>query len=180
MPDSLDAYHLWLGIPPSEQPPDAYRLLGLSLFESNREVIRIAADRQTSHLRTFQLGKYAELSQKLLNEVASARIILLNPEKKVVYDRKLADSLGMESVEMDQGRPPMTGRLLEPLDSLFDDPLADQTAIQGETILSPLARNPWLRWWRAIRPAVWPTIVFALMATAMYMIFLVIKKAVGG
>lgn len=179
MPDSLDAYHLWLGVPPCEQPPDAYRLLGLSLFESNLEVIRIATDRQTSHLRMFQLGQYAMLSQKLLNEVASARIMLLDSERKATYDRQLADSLGMESVQIEPGRAPMAGRpIIEPLDSLFEDPLADETAIEGDAILSPLARKPWIRWWRAIRPAIWPIIVFSLVATAVYMIFLVIQRAI--
>ena len=35
----LDPYYLWLGIPPSEQPPNHYRLLGVSAFESNEQVI---------------------------------------------------------------------------------------------------------------------------------------------
>lgn len=31
----FDPYEQWLGIPPSEQPPDHYRFLGLSLFEAD-------------------------------------------------------------------------------------------------------------------------------------------------
>ncbi|MGD9126456.1 MAG: hypothetical protein PVH19_03675 [Planctomycetia bacterium] len=173
----LDAYHLWLGIPPSEQPPDAYRLLGLSLFESNPEVIRIAADRQTTHLRMFQLGEHATLSQKLLNEVATARVTLLNPEKKAVYDRQLADSLGMENVKPGQ-RVPIGGHPVEPLDSLFDDPLADETAVKGDVILSRRALKRWVRWRRTIGPFIWPVIMVLLMGTAIYMTFLVIQKAV--
>lgn len=178
MPNSLDTYHLWLGIPPNEQPPDAYRLLGLSLFESNPEVIRIAADRQTTHLRMFQLGERAELSQKLLNEVATARITLLNPEKKAIHDRQLADSLGMENVGTGEVRAPIAGHPVEPLDSLFEDPLANETAVKGDVILARPALKRWVRWWRALRPLIWPTIMVALIGTAIYMTFIVIRNAV--
>ena len=35
----FNAYHQWLAIPPNEQPPDYYRLLGVSTFEADpREV----------------------------------------------------------------------------------------------------------------------------------------------
>ncbi len=93
MSDSLDAYHKWLGIPPSEQPPNAYRLLGLRPFEPNAEVIQNAVDRQTIHLRTFQLGEHAAASQRLLNEVAAARLTLLDPDKKAQYDQQLSAEL---------------------------------------------------------------------------------------
>ena len=43
---AFDPYYTWLGIPPAQQPPDLYRLLGLQLFEPNRQVIENAADRQ--------------------------------------------------------------------------------------------------------------------------------------
>ena len=33
-PETFDAYHEWLGIPPKDQPPNHYRLLGIELFES--------------------------------------------------------------------------------------------------------------------------------------------------
>ncbi|MBN1912469.1 MAG: hypothetical protein JW818_22295 [Pirellulales bacterium] len=94
MSDMLDPYYQWLGIPPEEQPPNAYRLLGIRLGEDNTEVIRTAAERQMAHLRTFQLGEHSELSQRLLNEVASARAILLDPRKRAEVDRKLATRPG--------------------------------------------------------------------------------------
>ena len=31
----FNAYHKWLGIPPEEQPPNHYRLLGIALFEKD-------------------------------------------------------------------------------------------------------------------------------------------------
>ena len=37
MPAHFDPYHQWLSIPPKDQPPDHYRLLGLARFEANVE-----------------------------------------------------------------------------------------------------------------------------------------------
>ncbi len=86
---SFDPYHIWLGIPPDEQPPNHYRLLGLRDFEADPEVIENAADSRMSHVRTFQSGRYAHQSQKLLNELAGARVILLSPAKREAYDKEL-------------------------------------------------------------------------------------------
>ena len=85
----FDPYHVWLGIPAQEQPAHHYRLLGIALFEGQADVIATAADRQMGHLRTFQSGKHSPLSQRLLNEVATAKICLLNPAKKTAYDEQL-------------------------------------------------------------------------------------------
>ena len=88
----FDPYYQWLGIPPAESAgggPNYYRLLGLSLLEENADAISNAADRVMSHLRTFQTGKNAALSQKLLGEVAQAHICLLDPQKKAAYDSTL-------------------------------------------------------------------------------------------
>ncbi|MCR4412043.1 MAG: hypothetical protein NUV77_06405 [Thermoguttaceae bacterium] len=52
-------------------------------------MIASAADRQMAHLRTFQAGPQAEACQRLLNEVARARLCLLDPEKKAAYDAEL-------------------------------------------------------------------------------------------
>ncbi|MCH8045275.1 MAG: trypsin-like peptidase domain-containing protein [Planctomycetes bacterium] len=89
MSEAFDPYHCWLGIPPENQPPDHYRLLGIEQFESDEPVIGAAADRQMQHVRSFQLGPRAALSQQLLNEIAAARVCLLNVEKKARYDQSL-------------------------------------------------------------------------------------------
>jgi len=70
MSDSFDPYYTWLGIPPEDQPPSHYRLLGIKPLEENPDVIENAADQRMAHLRTFQAGRHSDLSQKLLNEVA--------------------------------------------------------------------------------------------------------------
>lgn len=89
MSGEFDPYYTWLAIPPEEQPPDHYRLLGLRPFEENPEVIQNAADRQMAHLRNFQSGVHAESSQRLLNEISRARVCLLNPHRKTSYDQHL-------------------------------------------------------------------------------------------
>ena len=36
MSETFDPYHAWLGIPPEQQPPNHYQLLGLQVFEPDR------------------------------------------------------------------------------------------------------------------------------------------------
>ena len=86
---TFDPYHQWLGIRDPARPPNHYRLLGIELFEANPDVIITAADRQMAHLRTFQHGQDSDVSQQLLNEVAAAKVCLLNAEKKAAYDERL-------------------------------------------------------------------------------------------
>ena len=93
MAKAFDPYHAWLGIRPDEQPPHHYRLLGLGAFEDSAEAIEHAADQRMAHLRSFQTGKRAELSQRLLNEVAAARVCLLSAQKKASYDEQLRGRL---------------------------------------------------------------------------------------
>jgi WD40 repeat protein len=89
MSDSFDPYYTWLGIPPDEQPPNHYRLLGVRDFEDHADVIANAADRQMTHVRTFQSGKNSKHSQQILNELAKAKVCLLSPDKKQHYDEVL-------------------------------------------------------------------------------------------
>jgi pSer/pThr/pTyr-binding forkhead associated (FHA) protein len=87
--DDYDALHLWLGIPPEEQPPSHYRLLGIRDFESNLEVIRNAADRQTVAVKRLGVNAFQEIGQDLLNQITDAKLCLLKPDRKEVYDRDL-------------------------------------------------------------------------------------------
>jgi len=93
MPEEFDPLYKWLGIPPDEQPPHCYRLLGLRAFEDNPDAIESAADRVMAYLRTFQTGPNVQVAQEVLNQVAAAKTWLLNPEKKVQYDAWLRERL---------------------------------------------------------------------------------------
>lgn len=96
-PASFDPYYKWLGIPPEEQPPNHYRLLGIPLFESDLDVIENAAHRQMVYVRTFQTGRNADLSQKLLNELAAAKVCLMSRSKRAAYDESLRRQMRGES-----------------------------------------------------------------------------------
>jgi S1-C subfamily serine protease len=85
----FDPYHKWLGIPKEKQPPTYYQLLGLHPGEEDAEVIREAALRQSKHVRGYKLGLHAKLCSELLNEIAEAEAVLLNPAKRAAYDAQL-------------------------------------------------------------------------------------------
>ena len=93
MSKDFDPLHRWLGIPPEEQPPNHYRLLGLKAFESNADVIESAADQRMAYVRQSATGKHAALSQEVLNALASARVCLLNADDKAAYDKTLRAKL---------------------------------------------------------------------------------------
>lgn len=88
----FDPYYRWLAIPPAEQPPTLYRLLGLTPFESDPSVIEEAADRQMAHVKTHHGGQFSAESQRLLNELAQAKLVLLDPARRAKYDALLAQS----------------------------------------------------------------------------------------
>ncbi len=107
----FDPYYKWLGIRPDERPLHYYRLLGLTDFESDRDVIKNAADQLMAHVRTFQTGKHSAKSQEVLNQLAQARLNLLNGEKKARYDQQLRNELAPA-----QSPPPMADYVAPPSD----------------------------------------------------------------
>lgn len=105
-----DTYHLFLGIPPEEQPPDHYRLLGLSRFEANASVIDTATSRVATYLHEISTGPDREEIQELLNEVAGARRVLLDRKKRAAYDSVLFkdDSSEPEPTQSEPTPPVLT------------------------------------------------------------------------
>lgn len=93
----FDPYYFYLGIPPKEQPPDYYRLLGIERLEADLSIIEMAADRQMSHLRHYESGDHVDEIAKLLSEVSRARLCLLNLEQKAVYDQTLSSPIRVNS-----------------------------------------------------------------------------------
>jgi hypothetical protein len=116
---SFDAYHKWLGIRPEEQPANHYRLLGINLFEGDADAIASAADQRMAHVRSFQTGKHTAFSQRILNELASARVCLLNPEKKAAYDQTLRAQLTPSPPNPPATQPMKPPTVVEP-SSLLD------------------------------------------------------------
>ncbi len=163
MSDAFDPYYKWLGIPPSAQPPDHYRLLGLQLFEENADVIDSGAERQMVFLRNYQIGKHSQFSQKLLNEIAAARICLLNPAKKAAYDAKLRSNLSTV--------PPAAAAVAvlptpAPVNLAPSGVVSSPTAAEPEQKPSPPARicstSPRMRMWLALGIGVGAVLVAGL------------------
>jgi len=74
MATAFDPLHKWLDIPPAQQPPNVYQLLGIQAMEADLDVISNAADQRMTHLRTFAQGPNALQASNLLNQVAAARL----------------------------------------------------------------------------------------------------------
>ncbi len=67
---TFDPYHKWLGIPAAEQPVNHYRLLGLTLFESDPDVIDAATDQRVAFLRQCVTGWRCSVGGKCVEQMA--------------------------------------------------------------------------------------------------------------
>jgi hypothetical protein len=79
-------------IPPGPRPPNHYVLLGLPPFSSSVPQIEEAASRQLERLDRYALHPEVstrESCQRMMNEVAKARVILVSAEKRRAYDDEL-------------------------------------------------------------------------------------------
>src|SRR5438105_9499728 len=103
----FDPYHKWLGIPADQRPPSYYQLLAISPREADLDVIEEAAIRQTAHVRTYQVGPYAAECTRLLNEIAQARTVLLDPGKRKEYDARLGKTGSEDRVVAGAPKPPV-------------------------------------------------------------------------
>src|SRR4051812_44970794 len=92
MPENrFNAYTQWLGIPPQEQPPTHYRLLGIKPLEADAAAIDAAARKVAELIKSKAVEPYVGAAKKLLIEVAAARTCLLDSDTKTEYDQSLQD-----------------------------------------------------------------------------------------
>lgn len=89
--EAFDPYQQWLAIPPRDRPPNHYELLGLVDFESDPRVIDTAADHQVERVTDRAVERHQPTAQRVLDELAEARAVLLDPDDKAEYDRKLRE-----------------------------------------------------------------------------------------
>lgn len=85
--------HQWLGIPLIAQPPNHYRLLAISPFERNPNVIEIAARGRILALSLNHTDDNSKIYHQILMQIKTARLCLLNPTLKATYDQALRLSL---------------------------------------------------------------------------------------
>ncbi|HVW37738.1 MAG TPA: hypothetical protein VHB99_10555, partial [Pirellulales bacterium] len=89
MSRDFDALYEWLGIPPEDQPPDHYRLLGLRAFEADAAAIAEAARRQIAQVEKLG-GERPAHARAVIERLRAAERSLKTPETKAAYDRSLS------------------------------------------------------------------------------------------
>ncbi len=159
MTEPFDPYRKWLGIPAQDRPPHHYRLLGIEPFESDQEVICNAADARMAQIKTFQTGRHSDHSQRLLNELAAAKVCLLNPAKKAEYDRGLRE-------KREEGR------------ERREEPVEDEIA---PVVVVSTKPSDYLARARRKRQPTWlmPSIVFGVMVLLAVVLALVFQETVA-
>lgn len=84
--DGFDPYTAWLHIESPDRPPNAYQLLGVRELESNRSVIRTAAERCRSELERHRASADERLWQRVAAEIDTAEQVLSQHERKAILD----------------------------------------------------------------------------------------------
>jgi hypothetical protein len=133
----FDPYRKWLGIPEDQRPPTHYQLLGITPDEQDIEVIEAAMLRQSSFVRNFQSGQYAEEAARVLNEIAAARLCLVDPRKRAKYDAELRPSTPEKPVSPSPARHPEP---VNPPTSTVPAPPA-RANIDLDQLMAPLPRR---------------------------------------
>ena len=149
--EMFDPYWEWLEIPPEDQPPNFYRLLGLDDFEDDLAAIDAAAKKTTAYLHPMAAGPNRESVQQLLSEVAKARRTLLGSDAKQAYDDSLQMRDAPQPGESVPEPPPLFippvehGGLEKPPPVASDS--ADEAGNQPAPV-RPLRRKSLLNDWR--------------------------------
>ena len=111
-----DPYTRYLDLPAGPRPPHLYQLLQLELFCGEPERIRHAARKQFRRIKPFEDHPdrdMREAIQDIMTQIATARVVLCDPEQKQEHDRTLAAELG---VDLDEH---LADRLAVPLPECF-------------------------------------------------------------
>lgn len=138
MNSPIDPYYLWLGIPPGVQPPHHYRLLGLSTFERDLDVIENASQLRTHFLNRQIHGPHGDLARRVLKEIVHATDVLMDPSRRAAYDqqiRKQAERQGRPVDDFDQPAQAEARPILPPH-------LAQQAAATGQPEGAPPTLPP--------------------------------------
>lgn len=144
---ALDLYSEWLDVPPGPRRPDHYTLLGLPLFCNDASAIENAARARLKQLDQYALHPDSALRdacQRLMNEVARARIVLVTNTRKARYDAELA-----------AGETPISNQIqLEPDEVAYVEDDAETTR-EPEAYLFDMARAAEVNSaQRAVRPRI--------------------------
>jgi hypothetical protein len=95
----FDPYEQWLGISKEARPINYYVLLGVSRKESDSGSIDAAAKDRAELVRKHENGNHAAISARILKEIANARAVLLNANKRREYDLRLRQIAGKNQAD---------------------------------------------------------------------------------
>ncbi len=175
MTDSFDPYDQWLDIPPAQQPANHYRLFGLPLFESDPEVIANVTQQVMARVRKFQIGPRSEYSQRLLNELAAARVCLKDAETKAKYDAELRAQLATPKLPPVAQTQPAVNKPVKPPAATITPPTPSaapavpaQSATSGKNTLQfGLPTTPAFDWrTRFVKP--WSILIVAAASLSIF------------
>ena len=94
-----DPYSEFLCLPPGPRPPHLYQLLGIEIFCPHPEQIEYAARKQFRKIKPFEEHPDRTVRnriQDIITHIATARVVLSDPEQRLEYDRKLAEHLKID------------------------------------------------------------------------------------
>jgi hypothetical protein len=152
MGQEFDPYYTWLGIPPEDQPPHHYRLLGLEPLESDRDVIINAVNQRMAHVKTKLSGEHAAEARDLLRKVSAARNCLLTRQTKEEYDTALRHGIGKSPAaptapRIKTAKPLPTAEPLSPAKSAAPKPAA-RLVKPADKPATPAAKEPAKKKWK--------------------------------
>jgi hypothetical protein len=99
--EHFDPYADWLGIRDPARPVSHYQLLGVADFEDNALAIAVGADAAATCLKACSPGLLTGRWQQLADEVALARLCLLDAARKRQYDEQLRKRLATSNQKRD-------------------------------------------------------------------------------
>jgi len=100
-----DFYTEWLRIPAGRRPPDHYGLLGVPRFCRDQDAIETAARARLSSLDQYAMHPdraTRDAVQDMMDEVAQARVSLINSQRQQAYDEELARALGVSAPAVEE------------------------------------------------------------------------------
>ncbi len=89
MSDTFDPYREWLKISDPQRPPNHYVLLGLTLYEKDRDRVWDLSLGLMGRVLEFDPGLHCEDARRIFDELEAARDCLCDPIKKETYDASL-------------------------------------------------------------------------------------------
>ncbi|MDP6634630.1 MAG: SUMF1/EgtB/PvdO family nonheme iron enzyme [Phycisphaerae bacterium] len=111
-----DRYSQWLGIERGDGAIDHYMLLGIERFCSDADAIDTAAHERLDMLDIYSLAgsrDSREACQEMMNEVARARVVLMNPQRREEYNRKLSGQTAAGAPQREVRIPTATREALD-------------------------------------------------------------------